>query len=371
MKKLRIAFVTCFVFLLALIALCGCDLFGGGSSSGNTGGTSNGGQQTTPDPEPEKPEFESGSGTEEDPYIIAQAYQWANINKHLKASYLLDADINMGDMGTMASVGSDTAPFEGTLDGQGHYIHSATILGSPFAVVSGGTVINFSIRDSQLIKATGGLFGTVKMGALIENCHGSALNVSAQSNQYLGGIVGEVASAAQVRYCSANVAYNASNGGGNKKIGPIVGYLQGGHVDACWVTGSFAYGGHLSMDAGGILGAVSGGTITNCYAQCTMTGSPDSIGGIGHWRTGGTLGYLLNLCDATQASPSKNRITSDFVETTIKAESTLRYFSPAVIETSNDVLDTDEWKDNKVWKKGKIHPELVSYEEYLAITAEK
>ena len=77
--------------------------------------------------------------------------------------------------------------------------------------------------------------------------------------------------------------------------------------------------------------------------------------------------HVLSFCDFLECELNyASRIGTPFSYTLVPTESTVKYFEPSQIESSNSILD-DEWK---LWKKGKLHPELVSYEEYLALTAE-
>lgn len=378
-----------FVALFALSMLCGCGMFGfppsdnggesssgsssgssGGNSSGNSGGSSGsgssgGGQTEKPAP---KPEFASGSGTESDPYVISEGYQWANVANHLDAHYLLGADLNLGNLNNLQPIGDSTDPFMGTLDGQNHKIHSAEISSSSncglFGVVSGGTLKNINFSDSRLWTGKDGLgsfAGQIKMGTVVENCH--AINISCTTKIYgrAGGIVGIVSSASQVRYCSAKASFKTTSN--MNHIGGLFGKVEGGSVDACWgiVTASFSSG--VWHESGGIVSDFVGGSITNVYAEITFSMLD---GGIAHTSEGGCC-TKFGLCFNGDSSRTVPLYYEKGVAVT---DTTSRYFNSTTIESSNDILDSDEWKDNKLWKKGKLHPELVSYEEYLALTAE-
>ena len=376
MKKVRKYGISALLAMLfALCALCGCsELFGpypnGGngnsSSSGNGGNGGNGGGQSE-QPAP-KSEFASGSGTEADPYIIAEPYQWTNINKHLSSYFELSADLNMGDIGDLASVGSPTAPFTGNLDGKGHTVHSAKLTsGGFFGTVSGGTVKNVYLQDSS-IKVTengaGGFVGAVKMGGVVENCHIKDVTFARlYSGDYCGGFVGTVASASYVKYCSAeNVAF--SWGAQSQRLGFLMGRIEGGTVEACWVTGTakLGYG-----DISGIVCRITGGTTSDCFAQVNASGEAQTISTIGWIREGGKVERVLSFCDFLECELRyASQIGTPFSSSKVPIESTVKYFGPSKIEDANSIID-GEWK---LWKKGKLHPELVSYKEYLTLSAE-
>ncbi len=351
------------VALLSVFAIfaAGC-IFGGSGgtnsgSSGNGGSGSGGNNNDQQQEEPPAPEFESGSGTESDPYIISQPYQWTNISKHLSAYYELGADLNMGDITDLKPVGSDTAPFTGYLDGKNHKVHSATLNTALFGTISEGTVKNLNFADSTINYAIASFADTVKMGATVENCHTTSITMpSVEYNVVGGGLIATVASASNVKYCSANVTISMIS---IRVAAALIGTISGGHVECCWVTGSIANG-----RSAGLVYILSGGTIKNCYSQCTRI-DPDSTYNFGFNRTGGEISYCLNIADWDVSFE-----LDQFYNSSVEESPTLKRFGPSTIESSNSLLDTDEWKDNKLWKKGKLHPELVSYEEYLQITAE-
>ncbi len=369
MKKRR-GIVLAIAALLSAFTIFAAGCFGGsggtnnngtnnnGSDSGNTGNSGNNNQQQ----EEEEPahEFESGNGTKDDPYIISQPYQWTNIGKHLASYYRLGADLNMGDIKDLKPVGSDEAPFTGYLDGKNHKIHSATISGtngSLLGTVSGGTVKNLNFADSEIPYADASLAGTVKMGALIENCHVTSITIpSTVYHVVCAGLINNVASASTVKYCSANVTISQIS---IYYAVPLIAGVSGGHVDCCWATGSISGG-----TSSGLIYKMSGGTVTNCYSQYTRIDSGTTYN-FGYEHTGGEISYCLNIADW-----DVSREIDPFLNSSVEESPTLKRFGPSTIEGSNDLLDTDEWKENKFWKKGKLHPELVSYEEYLWLTSE-
>ncbi len=400
MKKVwKYGILVLFVALFALSTLCGCSIFGfppsynggssgggsssgssNGSSSGNSGGSSSsgsgssssGGQTEKPAP---KPEFVSGSGTENDPYVISEGYQWANVANHLDAHYLLGADLNLGDLEDLKPVGDPTDPFTGTLDGKDHKIHSAEIVCESsvervglFGVISGGALRNLKFADSRIVSkksgenaALAGIAGQVKMGAHIENCHLENItleNDGGYGYDYVGALIGVVSSASKVIYCSAKATLSALT---FDNVGGLFGKVEGGTIDAC--SGVIACTANSNVRVGGICGIIDGGKITNIYTEISFN---YLFGGIAHTSKGG-YGVEFGLCFNGSGSNSKPLYYNSDISV---KDTTSRYFNSTTIESSNDILDSDEWKDNKLWKKGKLHPELVSYEEYLALTAE-
>ena len=364
MKKFCVLAI-CMVITACL--LCGCGTNPGGGGFG-------------------KSEFASGSGTESDPYVIDKAYQWNNISKHLDAYYKLDEDLNLGDY-SLAPIGSDMEPFTGYLDGQNHKVFGATISGRGksglFGVVSGATIKNLKFSDSQVTlidyedgDGLGSFVGQAKTGATIENCHVSSVNVKYNcgdwDDHYIGGFAGKVSSAAELIYCSSNVIISTNSSGKtyypNFYLGGLVGSVNGGNIKLCWAAGTVdttkgASSSYAAMAIGGIVGVFSGGSITDVYSECNFVGTPRHSGTIGYYSSNASfVEYGFSFCEFS-STPSKTYYTMK-----IEANGyTAYYYGPSIIASSNSILDSEEWANRPWWKKGKIHPVFVSYEEYLEL----
>ncbi|MBO7074086.1 MAG: carbohydrate-binding domain-containing protein, partial [Bacteroidales bacterium] len=97
---------------------------------------------------------------------------------------------------------------------------------------------------------------------------------------------------------------------GEKQVGAIVGYVQGGAiVTNCHVTGTvtvYAYGNTLEKH-GGIVGK-NEGTVSNCVSEVTISRSiyyaygSENVGGIAGYNTGSLLGNKVFNADITAAS---------------------------------------------------------------------
>ena len=81
--------------------------------------------------------FEGGTGTREDPYLVATAEQLNAIRRGLDKHYKLVADIDLSKWGNWTPIGGnpayeyngrDCSRFTGTLDGNGHVISGMTIV---------------------------------------------------------------------------------------------------------------------------------------------------------------------------------------------------------------------------------------------------
>ena len=207
----------------------------------------------------------SGSGTQSDPYRIADASDWAtfasNVNSGVDADkyYELTQSISLGQLGSPVTtmVGTTEHPFTGTFDGGGNTLDAWVIDNNiadaaPFHVVASGAVIRDLTVTGTVYASNfgGGIVGTVKdLGSgtcLIEDCAFNGLvSVSvSQSGMHLGGIVGNATTASlTVRNCAVGGQLNSYY---NSFIGGIVGWSTGGAVtiENCIFTGS-----HLSENS--------------------------------------------------------------------------------------------------------------------------
>lgn len=131
----------------------------------------------------------SGSGTEDDPYLLATAADlkafrdMANAEASSKLCATLTADIDLGGEAWTPfepSSGYVSEAYAGTFDGANHTIK--------------GLSVNLTSN------AGAGLFGTV-CGAIIKNLKVEG-NVSASSSVFVGGIVGRTQTSATIDSCS-------------------------------------------------------------------------------------------------------------------------------------------------------------------------
>ena len=205
----------------------------------------------------------------------------------------LSADIDLaGEKWT--PIGTGRKSFRGHFDGQGHVVKglkvdingSGEICGGLFGRVSDGTIQNLGVELSKDgIKASsygsvfaGGIVGYITgsdAAATIRNCYvtGSGgvkvtgYNVSEYA--YAGGIAGFV---------------NQAGGGGNQSV----------TLTHCYVTVDVDVDG-FGTYIGGIVGKLSGGTLSFTYATGTVTGKDGSTGGICGYSSGGSLTNNLAL----------------------------------------------------------------------------
>ena len=195
----------------------------------------------------------SGSGTAGDPYVITTPGQLNEVRNNLSAHYRLGADIDLSGYMNWQPIGSQSAPFTGSLDGGGHTIT--------------GLHIDRAGRDYV------GLFGYTSGAALTDITLEDAF---VAGRQYMGGLVG---------------------------------YMNGGTISGCSFSGSVSYGMHdpvtniqASFNVGGLAGYVAGGTISGCRTAGSVSGHL-YVGGLAGYNTGTILNSHARMTVETISSP--------------------------------------------------------------------
>ena len=202
----------------------------------------------------------SGSGTEDDLYLLATAADlkafrdMANAEASSKLCATLTADIDLGGEAWTPfepSSGYVSQAYAGTFDGANHTIKGLSV---------------------NLTSSTGaGLFGTV-CGATIKNLKVEG-NVSASSSVFVGGIVGRTQTSATIDSCSFAGTVTSTKKSGAAGTAGIVGRVNAGTVTITNCANTATING-TSAIAAGILG--NGGsnkvTIENCYNTGAISG---------------------------------------------------------------------------------------------------
>jgi hypothetical protein len=197
----------------------------------------------------------SGSGTENDPYLILSPFQLSQMRNFLNQSgvyFKLMANINVEEFiedewssqGWMP-VGNSSSQFKGVLDGNGKTISGLTINRENMDFVGlFGDTENATVKNLTL---KGNVKGRDKVGGIA----GDSQNGTISNCTFEGKIVG------------------------NSRVGGLIGYARYGTLTDCIskaeVTGTGNY-------IGGILGI--DGTLTNCIASDAIVNGHDYVGGI-------------------------------------------------------------------------------------------
>jgi hypothetical protein len=209
----------------------------------------------------------SGSGTEGDPFLIAdyedlKVVGTDSLTYSLNGVYRLTADIDAspsatehGDSGFVPIGKYPSAPFTGVFHGGGHVINSLTI--------NRDTVNHV------------GLFGFLDFNATIDSL--GLLGCSIKGQNDVGSLVGWN-DGGNIMVCYTNGSVT-----GYRTVGGLVGYNgeYGDIIKSC-AEGSVTC---IFDNAGGLVGFNSNGTVSESYSISTVTGK---------WQVGGLVGTTLN-----------------------------------------------------------------------------
>ena len=171
-----------------------------------------------------------GQGTAQSPYLIRTAEEFNAIGEfpgEWDEHYRLEADIDLAGLGASCrNIGADQTRFTGTFDGGGH------------------SIANFQCPTSIYYDGVG-LFGYA-YGATIK----------------------------RLTLVNPHVQFGFS-----LSVGPLVGHMYEGTMEACGVKGGVVVG---ACFVGGLVGTCTSATITRCYSTCEVTGlaSFEDAGGL-------------------------------------------------------------------------------------------
>ena len=285
--------------------------------------------------------FAGGTGTESDPYQIADgaqlAYLASEVNKgqpYENACFVLTADIDLGNhdwtpIGNSFSDallgGTDYSVFAGNFDGKGHTVSNISIgtEGAPLESdvfglfgMTGGKLSNLNLDGVTICGTAKNVSGYVigLAGALtgsasgpVENCHVANLSMTMRAPDsgmtaayWIGGLVGALDGSQYIDECSVSGRITEKSGKGS--IGGLIGELGKAakitysHADVALDVKPDYYGG---ADVGGLIGKGNGNqdpetVISNCYAMGTVTGGAYSGG-----FAGSLWGLNIKNCYAT------------------------------------------------------------------------
>ena len=264
-----------------------------------------------------------GSGTADDPYRIAAAQELAWLARTVNSGAgeglcaVLTADIDLGYQ-PWPVIGA-SAPFTGTLDGQGHTVSGlcVTELSGRTALGLFGTAEHAVLRDitvSGSIDLTGvdmtGAADALRVGGLVglgsgvtlERCVSqveitvSLTNAADNQSAALGGLAGRLTGDAhRLTDCRNEGAITVTmapgsrypGGSGQGGLGGVTGSVTSDAVLArCVNTGTITAG--RAAGVGGIAGRLDGGSIT--VTQCANQGAVSNDTAASLLRRGGTGG---------------------------------------------------------------------------------
>lgn len=285
----------------------------------------------------------SGSGTETDPYLIANGADLAYFaaNPVDGASYKLTNDIVWSSYvkGAEVPAASNWTPiiFNGNFDGNGKTVSGLVTIsetnGTAFFAWAQGTVKNLTVKDSYFkgTNRVAGIVGQIEdftdeqkdtdlvRSLVIENCVNYAEVVCTYQNGYSGGILGAANRANQIDLTISgcvnygNVTYDRTSD--NAFVGGITGQLNGRHI---LVENCANYGDVISgrPGSGGIIAQMGGSSMksddgtyvkaVNCINYGSVSADRISGGITGRLYANGIIENCANVGKVTINVTGKN-----------------------------------------------------------------
>ena len=190
--------------------------------------------------------FGGGAGTQDDPYTICSGVQLQRMAEYLNAAFELAANVDLSEETSFIPIGSEEAPFEGTLYGQGLEIYGLRI---------------HAPDDANI-----GLFGVIGDEGSVRSLGIREVDVHGRS--YVGGLAGQ--SSGQIIDIHVTGSVTATSYGG--------GLLVGGLEDSGAVSHSSSRGmvEVVGRGAGGLVGVNNYGVITRSYSTASVVVPPNS-----------------------------------------------------------------------------------------------
>lgn len=270
--------------------------------------------------------WDSGSGTEADPYIIMTAAQLAKLSADVNSGtdysgtyFKLGADLDLGGSDrTWTPIGDATYTFKGNFNGDGKTISNMYAYGKNtnnkkygyralFGNITGGTIENFTLASPSSTGAWGYIAAAVAYGsgATVKNIIITNPKVTTQaksSKGFAGGVVGHIADGV-IENCKIVSGTIDSK---FKCTGGVVGYATDAQISGCSVKDVTISS--TSQYVGGIVGQLQYtdgiNSIENCTVEnCAIRSTSSAVGGVVGSAYGNSAGIItVKLCSVTGGS---------------------------------------------------------------------
>jgi len=276
----------------------------------------------------------SGSGTENDPYLIFNPIQLNEVRNYLdnnnvwfKVMYDIDLTDWLADNNPTQGwqpIGNSTSKFKGHFLGMGHKIS--------------GFFINRSSTDYV------GFFGYTDGASISDlNIEGESVN----GKSYVSGLVG-YASGTSITNCHAMINVTGSS----SYIGGLIGYESSGSCSSGSFTGTVSGSSYV----GGFVGRTSSVTLTDCMVSATVTatsnysslfigyGNGTTISSLkgdgqvaGKTYVGGVMGYNITNASTITGSSVEGKVsgTSNVAGFVGYSGSSLSHILPPTVSTNS------------------------------------
>lgn len=230
----------------------------------------------------------SGNGTEDDPYLIFNETQLAQVSNFLNQEgvvFKLMKDLDLTDwiaennprQGWLP-IGVESMPFMGKFLGNNHKVSGLMINRSStdyvgfFGYISGASIDNLTIEGSSVMGASnvGGFLGYAS-GSEITNCNLS-ITTGVEGTNNVGGFVGQSLNS---NYSNFNVEASVK---AQSYLGGFVGLAEGGNWQQGFVSGQRTSTGEY---AGGFAGKLTSVTLSDIKQKGNVSGQDYTGGFVG------------------------------------------------------------------------------------------
>lgn len=218
----------------------------------------------------------TGSGTEQDPYIISSATDLQNIQDDLDAYYELGGNIDASATSGW-NAGAGFAPigaFSGQLDGKGYaidqlFINRPTTLAAAFIQQNTGTIKKLGLTNCDITGKNGCPF-VADNNSTIDQCYATG-DISDDGSHTASGFVNDNSTG------TITNSYSRCSVTGDTAVGFVADNDPSGTIDDCYSTGVVTE----TTNAAGFCYSNGGGSITNCFWDTETSGESSSDGGTG------------------------------------------------------------------------------------------
>ena len=310
----------------------------------------------------------SGSGTEDDPYLLATAADlkafrdMANAEASSKLCATLTADIDLGGEAWTPfepSSGYVSEAYAGTFDGANHTIKGLSVNSTSsngvglFGTVCGATIKNLKVEGNVSASSSvfvGGIVGKTQTSATIDSCSFAGTVTSAKKNGSAGtaGIVGRVnAGTVTITNCANTAAINGTsaiaagilgNGGSNKVT-----------IENCYNTGAISGQYYASGICGGSTIKAQTSSIRNCYNSGTITATNG-----GSYYAGITANFKGTISNSYYANPAADALAGTTPATAIAITSPDGLADKLGSAFKEDTAGANNGYPILVWQAGKV-----------------
>jgi len=288
--------------------------------------------------------FLSGSGTSDDPWLIATPADLVKLSTQVSKSKLgytgkvfsVVNDLDMTGITFNPVALGTTTQFDATLNGNNHTISnlsisktSSTNVGLVGFMGSNGRINDLKIGSGSTIE------GYSEVGGLVGNCNGTVFNcvnyaTVTGTKGNVGGIVGLANETALLNYC-----YNYGTiSGAAQYVGGVAGAITGDGSTACSRLFNAGTVSSTSTAVGGIVGGLSGSPLIESENFGVISGTSNLVGGIaGDVGTCDSL-YRLHNFGTINGKQSVGGITGRYAITANYGNKVLECYNAGYVEAT-------------------------------------